>query len=70
MTGNTYRNARKKCEYFNSANCARCLAGTLSSGRSRQVAVGCKWSLAQVALYKIILITYVVCNTTDVMWHK
>ena len=25
--------------------------GTLSSGRSRQVAVGLKWSLAQVALY-------------------
>ena len=24
VAGNLYRNARKKCEYFNSANCARC----------------------------------------------
>ena len=24
ISGPTYRNARKKCEYFNSANCAHC----------------------------------------------
>ena len=30
---------------------ARLSYGTLSSGRSRQLAVGLKWSLAQVTLY-------------------